>query len=93
MTRPLRCSISLRTSCSARLRVALDHGYIRKRLIYPAMEAGGIPVIKQESGQHKFPTYRSQRGRKTAGVKLAQDQAGHSDISGTLCFGTSQLTN
>jgi len=61
----------------------LDPGYIRKRVIYPAMEAAGILVIKQESGMHAFRHTVVSEVAKRLGLKIAQDQAGHSDIGTT----------
>jgi integrase len=47
------------------------------------MEAAGISVIKQESGLHLFRHTVVSEVAKRLGLKMAQDQAGHSDISTT----------
>jgi integrase len=61
----------------------LDPDHVRRYVLYPAMEAAGIPVVKRESGLHLFRHTVGSDVAKRLGLKMAQDQAGHSDIQTT----------
>jgi integrase len=61
----------------------LDPDHARRYVLYPAMTAAGIPVVKRESGLHMFRHTVVSEVAKRLGLKMAQDQAGHSDIQTT----------
>jgi integrase len=61
----------------------LDPDHVRRYVLYPAMEAATIPVVKRESGLHLFRHTVVSEVAKRLGLKMAQEQAGHSDIQTT----------
>ena len=56
---------------------------MRRYVLYPTMQAVGIPVVKWESGLHLFRHTVVSEVAKRLGLKQAQDQAGHADIQTT----------
>jgi integrase len=61
----------------------LDPDHARRYVLYPAMEVAGIPVIKRESGLDLFRHTVVSEVAKRLGLKMAREQAGHSDIQTT----------
>jgi|SRR5215475_8372645 len=61
----------------------LDPDHVRRYVLYPAMAAARIPVVKRESGLHLFRHTVVSEVAKRLGLKMAQDQAGHSVIQTT----------
>jgi integrase len=61
----------------------LDPDHIRRYVLYPAMKAAKIPIESRGNGLHLFRHTVVSELAKRNGLKAAQDQAGHSDISTT----------
>lgn len=61
-----------------------DPDYLRKKILYPAMDAAGI---KRSPGAYGFHVFRHTAGsivhKKTGSVKLAQNLLGHSRMDTT----------
>jgi integrase len=62
----------------------MDPDLLRRRGIYPALRAVGIPYVKRASGCHAFRHFVGSIIHKLTGsLKLAQEQLGHSNVGTT----------
>ncbi len=62
----------------------IDPDLLRRRGIYPALKAAGIPYIKRASGCHAFRhLVGSIIHKQTGSLKMVQEQLGHSNVGTT----------
>ena len=57
----------------------IDPDQFRRYVLYPAMDAAGIKREKWQNGLHMFRHTVVSEISNLAGLRIAQEQAGHSD--------------